>query len=258
MTTLELAYESYGEPGDTPLLLIHGFMASSRNWRTVAKQLARRYHVYVLDMRNHGASPHATLLDYPSMAADLAAFIDNLGLDRVHLLGHSMGGKVAMWLALQQPQRIDRLIVADIAPVGYQHSFDALIDALRAVPVDSIVNRKQAEAALADGIPDQAYRQFLLQNLLLKDGRYQWRIDLDIIRDNAHHIVGFPDAAGRAYSRPVLFIGGGKSRYLDRASIGRLFPLASVSEIPDTGHWLYVEAPQAFCGLVDDWLAGPD
>lgn len=254
MTSVELAFESHGEPGDTPLLIVHGFLAASRNWRTVAKQLAARHHVYALDMRNHGGSPHAELLDYPSMAADLYAFMDSRGIAAAHLLGHSMGGKVAMWFAMHYPERVANLIVADIAPVGYQHSFDALVDALSRLPVDSIGNRKQAEEALAEAIPDLAYRQFLLQNLLLKDGAYYWRINLDIIQKNAHHIVGFPDVGLATFAKPALFIGGANSKYIDEQAVYRFFPQARISEIPNTGHWLYVEAPDAFCRMVDDWL----
>ncbi|PKD41231.1 alpha/beta hydrolase [Methylomonas sp. Kb3] len=254
MTTIELAYDSFGEPGDTPLLIVHGFLAASRNWRSVAKRLAEQRHVYVLDMRNHGSSPHAEVLDYPSMAADLLAFMDSHGIHSAHLLGHSMGGKAVMWFALHHPQRVAGLIVADIAPVSYQHSFDDLVDALSRLPVNSIGNRKQAEEALAEAVPDLAYRQFLLQNLLLKDGNYYWRINLDIIQKNAHHIVGFPEVGERRFVRSVLFIGGGNSKYLDEEAIYAVFPQAKIAKIPDTGHWLYVEAPDAFCRLVEDWL----
>ena len=255
MSSIELAFESFGEPTEYPLLIVHGFLAASRNWRSVAKQLAERHHVYVLDMRNHGNSPHAEVLDYPSMAADLRTFMDKHGIAAAHLLGHSMGGKVAMWFALHYPQRVANLIVADIAPVSYQHSFDDLVAALSRLPVDDLGNRKQAEEALAEAIPDLAYRQFLLQNLLLKDGAYYWRINLEIIQKNAHHIVGFPDVGTVRFTSPALFIGGGNSKYLDEQAIYAVFPQARIAQIPDTGHWLYVEAPEAFCGLVNDWLA---
>ena len=252
--SVELAFESFGTPNQPPLLILHGFLAASRNWRSVAKSLGEHHHVYVLDMRNHGNSPHTRVLDYPSMAADLLAFMDRHNIRVGHLLGHSMGGKVAMWFALHHPARVASLIVADIAPVNYQHSFDYLVETLRRLPVDDLGNRKQAEEALAESIPDLAYRQFLLQNLLLKDGRYYWRINLDIIKNNAHHIVGFPEIAGPIFARPVLFIGGGNSKYLDRDAIYQVFPQAQIQEIPDTGHWLYVEAPEEFCRLVNGWI----
>lgn len=254
MASVELVYESHGEPVGTPLIIVHGFLAAARNWRTVAKRLAANRHVYVLDMRNHGSSPPAENLDYPSMAGDLIAFMDRHGIAAADLLGHSMGGKAVMWLALQHPQRVANLIVADIAPVSYQHSFDALIDALGSLSVENIGNRKQAEEALAEAIPDLAYRQFLLQNLLLKDGQYYWRIDLDIMRRNAHHIVGFPDADTATFARPALFIGGERSKYIDEQAVYQAFPAARIEIIPDTGHWLYVEAPEAFCRLVEHWL----
>lgn len=254
MTTIELAYESFGETDSTPLLIIHGFLAASRNWRSMAKLLSAHHPVYTLDMRNHGNSPHAELLDYPSMAGDVLGFMDRQKLPKVHLLGHSMGGKVAMWFALHYPERVANLIVADISPTRYQHSFDALLQALQQLPLADIGNRKQAEAALADAIPDLAYRQFLLQNLLLKDGAYYWRIDLEIIQKNADHIVGFPDVGRAQFNRPVLFIGGEHSRYIQSEDIYRQFPEATITQIPNTSHWLYVEAPEAFHRLSNAWL----
>lgn len=240
----------------TPLLIIHGFFASARNWRGIAKALAADRPVYVLDMRNHGVSPHAPEMDYPLMAADVAAFMDRHGIARADLLGHSMGGKIAMWLALQQPARIGRLIVADIAPVDYRHSFDATVQALLDLPLAEFGNRKQMEEWLAPAIPDLAYRQFLLQNLQFADGIYSWRINLQYFRHNAAHIVGFPRTApDHAYSRPALFLAGGDSRYVDPAAVRRLFPNAQLATMPGCGHWLHVEDPQTFLRLVGAWLS---
>jgi pimeloyl-ACP methyl ester carboxylesterase len=138
METVELAFEELGSPGNAPLIILHGFFASSRNWRQVAEKLAASFHVYVLDMRNHGASPHHPVMDYPAMAADLLQFMDVQGLTTASLLGHSMGGKVAMWFALNYPEHMEKLIVADIAPVSYQHSFDNTIRILKALPLVEI------------------------------------------------------------------------------------------------------------------------
>lgn len=255
MQPVDLAFEVFGKSNVDPIIILHGFLASSRNWRSVAKTLSERHCVYVLDMRNHGISPHAESMDYPSMAFDILHFMNRIGLDKAHLLGHSMGGKVAMWFALHHPARVNQLMIVDIAPVAYRHSFDPMIQALRQLPLPNLTNRKQAEQHLAEAIPDLAFRQFLLQNLLLREGAYLWRINLDIIQRNAHHIVGFPEVQTRIFSGEALFIAGQHSAYVDTESVALRFPKATIEVIPDTGHWLYVEAPDRFCELVLRWLA---
>lgn len=254
MRPVDLAFETFGESDGCPIIILHGFLASSRNWRTIALKLAVTHRVYVLDMRNHGASPHVDSMDYPRMAADVLNFMEQQGLDKSYLLGHSMGGKVAMWFALHYPERVESLMVADIAPVSYQHSFEAMLHALKQLPLAQLSNRKQAEQYLADAIPDLAFRQFLLQNLALKDGVYYWRINLDIIQNTAHNIVAFPEPSQSAFDQPALFITGGNSTYVDPDSVLARFPRAHIAEIPDAGHWLYVEAPEAFYQLVHDWI----
>lgn len=256
MQAVELAFECFGEQhGGCPLLILHGFFASSRNWRTIARQLAADRRVYVLDMRNHGVSPHAERMDYPAMAADIGLFMDSQGIAKAHLLGHSMGGKIAMWFALHFPERVEKLMVADIAPVSYIHSFDHTLQALKNLPLSELSNRKQAEEWLAEAIPDLNYRQFLLQNLLLQDGVYRWRVNLDFFQRNAHRIVAFPDLAViESYPEPALFLSGENSAYIRSEAIYRLFPRALISEIPGTGHWLHVDAPEQFCRGVGDWI----
>jgi len=254
MHPVDLTFEAFGESDACPIIILHGFLASARNWRTVAKSLAETHRVYVVDMRNHGASPHAELMDYPTMAADLLQFMDGIGLEKAHLLGHSMGGKVAMWFAMHYSERVEKLIVVDIAPINYSHSFDPMLHALRKLPLENLANRKQAELPLADVIPDLGFRQFLLQNLLLRDGVYFWRINLDIIQSNAHHVVGFPQTSITSYDAPALFVVGEHSDYVDHTAVFDKFPHAKICEIPGTGHWLYVEAPEMFCNMVSSWL----
>lgn len=255
METIQLAFEEFGDEDNNPLIVLHGFFASSRNWRQVAQRLAARFHVYVPDMRNHGTSPHHPSMDYPSMAADLLRFMDERGLETANLLGHSMGGKIAMWLALTNPHRVAKLIVADIAPVSYQHSFDNTVSALKALPLTELSNRKQAETLLMPNIPELSYRQFLLQNLILKDGKYSWRINLDIFQRLAHNIAAFPNAdhlppfAGKA-----LFIAGGDSDFVKPEAIKSLFPSAALAIVPGAGHWLHVQQPDVFITLVDNFL----
>lgn len=255
METVELVFEELGAPDNRSLIILHGFFASSRNWRQIAQRLAVRFHVYVPDMRNHGASPHHPLMDYPSMSADLLRFMDDNGLETANLLGHSMGGKVAMWLALTNPDRVDKLIVADIAPVSYKHSFDNTVSALKELPLAEITNRKQAETLLASRIPELSYRQFLLQNLVLKDGKYCWRVDLDIFQRMAPHIAAFPNADHLAtFIGKSLFIAGSDSDFVKPEDIDLLFPDAAFSTVADAGHWLHVQQPDVFTALVENFL----
>jgi esterase len=256
MQTVELVFEQFGEQHETcPLIILHGFFASSRNWRSLAKKLAAKHRVYVLNLRNHGDSPHSLHMDYPSMAADVALFMDNQNLASAAFLGHSMGGKIAMWFALNFSDRVEKLIIADISPVSYQHNFDTTINALKDLPLAEFTNRKQLEEWLAPVIDDQTYRQFLLHNLLFEEGNYQWRINLDYFQHNAHHIVAFPDAAAiTAFQKPVLFLAGEHSQYVQEEAVYRLFPAATIEELAGAGHWLHVQSPEIFCLKVEDWL----
>ena len=252
---LALAFEEYGEASAPALIILHGFFASSRNWRQIARKLSELYHVYVLDMRNHGDSIHSSTMDYPSMAADIELFLDTRQLTSAHILGHSMGGKVAMWLALSNPKCINKLIVADIAPVSYRHSFDNLIQALKQLPLEQLTNRKQADSLLSGPIPESSFRQFLLQNLILKQGKYQWRIDLDIFANTADNIIAFPDTSTlSAYPDKVLFLAGETSNYIGKESVSNLFPNAEIKTIAKAGHWLHAEQPDAFCAAVNTFL----
>jgi pimeloyl-ACP methyl ester carboxylesterase len=255
METVDLAFSEFGEPNPEPLIILHGFFASSRNWRQVAEKLSAGFHVYVLDMRNHGASPHHPIMDYPAMAADLRQFIEQRELKTVNLLGHSMGGKIAMWFALNHCEFVNKLMIADIAPVTYKHSFNHTIQALKALPLAEIGNRKQAEEWLAETIPELGYRQFLLQNLVLADGKYQWRVDLDIFHRMAPNIAAFPEAGHLPpYTGKTVFIAGGNSDFVKAEDIGNLFPEATLTTIADAGHWLHVQQPEMFTDLIGNFL----
>ncbi len=258
MLTVELAYETFGNPEKSPLLILHGYFASSRNWRQIARMLSDRFHIYVLDMRNHGASPHSAEMDYPTMTADVVQFIDRLALSSVSIMGHSMGGKVAMWLALNYPRLVQQLVVVDIAPVSYQHSFDNILQALKSLPLEKIDNRKHALEMLSTAIPEQSFSQFLLQNLHLVNGEYCWRIDLDIFSKTASAIPAFPSVEKiHPFIGPTLFIAGGNSQHIKSeysAIIRELFPASSITTIPGTGHWMHVEKPKLFICTVQDFL----
>ncbi len=255
METLDLAYEELGNENKSSLLILHGFFASSRNWRAISDKLATNYHVFVPDMRNHGRSPHHQQMDYPSMAADVLAFMHKHNLSSVNLIGHSMGGKVAMWLALHYPKIISKLIIVDIAPKRYDQSFDRILHALANLPLAKLQNRKQAEALLAESIPQQEYRQFLLQNLVLADGKYQWRINLSIYLNNADHIASFPDTASlQPFEGETMFIAGAESNYVNPNDTQTLFPGSQYKPIEGTGHWLHVQKPEVFLQEVESFL----
>ncbi|WP_262965585.1 alpha/beta fold hydrolase [Methylobacter psychrophilus] len=255
METVELVFEELGNPDDAPLIILHGFFASSRNWRQIAEKLAANFHVYVLDLRNHGASPHHPVIDYPSMAADLLEFMNSQHLKTASVLGHSMGGKVAMWFALNHPERIDKLIVVDIAPISYTHCFNHLIKALKALPLSKISNRKQAELLLATDIPELSYRQFLLQNLILTDGVYDWRVDLDIFLLMAPNIIAFPDVKQLSpYTVKTLFLAGAQSDFVKASDLKTLFPNATLTVVANAGHWLHVQQPDIFIGQVEQFF----
>jgi pimeloyl-ACP methyl ester carboxylesterase len=252
---MNIFFEEFGSSDNPPLIILHGFFASARNWRGVAERLATQFHVYVPDMRNHGGSFHHPVMDYPTMSMDLLRFIKQQGLASTSLLGHSMGGKVAMWYALNHPDKVDKLIVADIAPVSYKHCFNATIGALQALPLAEIKNRKQAEEYLAETIPELSYRQFLLQNLVLVNGEYHWRVDLAIFAQNAPAIIAFPDTDGiKPFIGNALFIAGELSNYVNTEDISSLFPNADLRIIAKAGHWLHVQQTDVFITEVENFL----
>ncbi|MEQ1543742.1 alpha/beta fold hydrolase [Methyloglobulus sp.] len=255
METVALAYEELGQDNPVPLIILHGFFASSRNWRKIAERLAGLFHIYVLDMRNHGLSPHHPIMDYPSMTADVLRFMDTHELATAHVLGHSMGGKIAMWLALNHPERTSKLIIVDISPKSYTHNFDKTIHALIDLPLATIQHRKHAEQMLTKDIPELDYRQFLMQNLVLEDGSYHWRIDLAIFLLMAPNIVAFPEIQGMSpYSGRTLFVAGANSSYLTQKDTLHLFPKALFKTIADAGHWLHAQQPEIFTEVVEKFL----
>jgi esterase len=255
---VSLAFHAAGS--GPPLVILHGFLGSGRNWQSVARQLSGTHRVFTLDLRNHGTSPHSPEMTYPALATDVGAFLDSQGIDRARVLGHSMGGKAAMWLALTQRDRVEKLIVVDIAPVCYAHDYAAIIHALRSLPLGVMTSRQAAEAELARSIPDPRLRQFLLQNLIFEDRRYRWRIDLDILERAQPALASFPDTEYAApFSKPTLFIAGAESDYLlpeHQPEIGRLFPLARMQTVSGAGHWPQVDQPGAFLSVVREFLSG--
>ena len=239
-----------------PIVLLHGLFGAASNWGRIQRRLAGNHTVLALDLRNHGASPHGLPTDYATMAADVAETLDANGLAHTALLGHSMGGKVAMRLAASEPERIDRLVIADIAPVAYPPHFRTMTAALRALPLTPGLTRAEANAALVEAAPDPAIRAFLLQNLRFGPTP-TWRIGLDEIANGLPMIETW-DATG-AYPGPTLVLRGETSDYVrpeHRPLIRALFPAARFATLRGAGHWLHADQPDAFLATVQSFLAG--
>lgn len=241
-----------------PLVLLHGLFGAATNFAAVQKRLAAAHRVIGFDLRNHGGSPHDPTMDYGSMAADVLESLDAQGVAETALLGHSMGGKVAMHLALLQPGRIRRLVVADIAPVRYAPHFRDIAAAMRAIPLSPGLTRVDAAAQLAGAVSDPAVRGFLLQNLRF-GAAPAWRIGLDAIADSLPAIEGWELPAGAQYAGPVLMLRGERSDYVQpahRPAVRALFPAARFVSLRDAGHWLHADAPDAFVAVVEAFLRG--
>ena len=247
-----------GTATDQPtLLIVHGLFGSARNWGGVARRLADRGLVMVPDMRNHGSSPWYSSHLYADLAADLAELVAPHG--PVDVVGHSMGGKAAMLLALTRPALVNRLIVADIAPVAYEHSHLPHIRAMQALDLPHITTRADADRALAPSVPDPGVRAFLLQSLDLTATPPRWRLNLDVLAHDMSDITGWPDPVGH-YDRPTLFLSGAQSDYVlpaHRPAIRALFPMASFAKIPDAGHWLHAEQPRAVEATIRRFFSPP-
>ncbi len=255
---LPLTYLEAGEAnGGTPMLVLHGLFGSARNWQTLARRFGESRRVYALDLRNHGGAPWAEGMSYPEMAADVLRFLDDRGFARATIVGHSMGGKTAMALSLAHPERVERLVVADIAPVAYTHTHAPYVAAMKAAKLEGVSRRPEVEAQLSDAVPEAPLRSFLMQNLVLENGAFSWRINLDSIGANMEGLIGFPDFGGARYEGPALFIGGGASDYIrpeHHDAIRRYFPKAEIRMIEGVGHWLHAERPAEFAAMVEGFL----
>ena len=256
---MQLNFQRYSETGP-PLLVLHGLFGSLSNWGNISRQLATDFQVIGVDLRNHGASPHTEEMNYPAMASDVEQLLDQLGLQHCKLLGHSMGGKVAMELALSRPQLVDSLVVIDISPVAYAGGGDGhrgIIDAMESLSLGDIKNRNEADRLLAPGIEDNVVRQFILTNLARNpEGGYRWRLNLAAIKGHYGKLREQPVAAG-PYEGPVLFIRGANSDYIQdshQEQIHKLFPNAQMKTVMDAGHWVHAEQPEVLLNLVREFL----
>jgi pimeloyl-ACP methyl ester carboxylesterase len=241
-----------------PLLVLHGLFGSGKNWHSHMRRLAGNFEVFCIDLRNHGQSFHADEMNYSLMAADVARLMERLELDGCRILGHSMGGKVAMTLAIQQPELLARMIVADIAPVAYHHDYDDLIEPILALELDSFESRTQIDHALRPHIPEDQLRAFLLQNLARDEDGWSWRVNWPVIQREMESLTGFdPLPSDWVGDLPTLFIRGANSDYVGSAEIDvieRHFNKAAIATIEGAGHWLHAEKPEEFARLAINFL----
>jgi esterase len=256
MSALPLSVSALGS--GTPVLILHGLFGRKRNWQAIQKRLADDARIITVDLRNHGDSPWDEAMSYPAMAEDLASLIRNLDDGPAIVVGHSMGGKAAMTLALTDPELVRGLMVIDIAPVPYEHEYQPYIDAMRHVPLEELERRSEAEKYLQDIITDSSVRAFLLQNLGQTDQGLVWQVNLEAIQSHLPEILGFPDDIGSPYDGPALFLRGGKSDFvLDQhhVRIDSLFPMATHETVSGAGHWVHAENPEDVIRHIRDVIA---
>lgn len=250
---MQLHYQIQGQ--GHPLILLHGLFGSSDNWGVVAKHFSQFYRVISIDLRNHGKSPHSATQTYQEMADDILALCDTLSLSQIHLLGHSLGGKVAMQFATKYPQYMGKLIVVDMAMRAYVDAHTYLIDSMLALDLNQLQTRAEADKALSQYIPNIMVRQFLLMNLIKHESQLKWRINLPALNANYPALLNAV-CADALYQSPSLFIRGERSDYVqakDIEQINRHFVNAQFASLP-TEHWVHAEQPQMFIQVVERFL----
>jgi len=268
---MKLFFRKYGETGP-PLVIVHGLYGSGDNWVSIARELSDNFEVYVVDQRNHGQSPHSEIHDYPAMREDLREFMDEQGIEKAVLIGHSMGGKTIMSFAMEWPERVASLISVDIAPKSYSKlalasrkvpNHFGMIDALRALDLENAESREELDLELRPRIGSDRIRSFLLKNVRREDsGKFSWRINLEVLSNNLEKIFEGMDrstnvAEGGITGFPVLFISGANSDYIlpgDHLLIRSIFPVADIVTLPGAGHWAHAEQPALLVKILKYFL----
>ncbi|MEI6311723.1 MAG: alpha/beta fold hydrolase [Bacteroidota bacterium] len=246
----------YGE--GTPLIILHGLLGSLDNWQSIAKYWGQRFQVITMDARNHGRSIHIDTFSYTIMMQDVIDTMNHLQIAKAIFVGHSMGGKTAMYLALHHPERILKLAVIDIAPIDYEAHHEDVFKALHAVPIEHIQERKEAEQIIAQYVAENDVIQFLMKGLYRKeDNSFAWRFNVKDLYNSYDNILSF-ETTSLSYSGDVIFIKGSKSKYIqtkDEVRIQTYFPNAQIESIEDAGHWVHAEKPKEFLQIMDLFLA---
>lgn len=253
MSKIELSFREYGKAGPA-LVILHGLLGSSQNWQGAAKMLAQKFHVFVVDQRNHGNSPHVPSHTFADLRDDVKNFFERQRLEKAFLLGHSMGGVAAMEFAFHHPEYLSGLIIEDIAPRAYQSSSSAILRALLAIDLSTITSREQAEALLAQTIDSAKTRQFLLTNLVRReDHTFIWKANLPVLQAFQNEMTAYEPPSNATFTGRTFFLGGEKSDYHidhDHNVILWHFPNSELMMIPEAGHWIHFEALEAFAAAV--------
>jgi esterase len=251
-----LAHREYGNTGPI-IIILHGLFGQNDNWTTIARKLSNSTHIFTLDLRNHGMSEHSDDFNYKVMAEDVIETMDSLKIEECHILGHSMGGKVAMVCGQIAPSRFQSLIIADIGPKYYSPHHQEIIKGLKSLNLETLSSRSEADEALKTYIPDFGTRQFLLKNLSRKEDNYfEWRFNLDSIAKNIEEIGS--ELENKIVKLPSLFYKGGKSRYIleeDKPAILKLFPNAVFKTMEGAGHWMHAENPEEMVITILNWIS---
>ncbi len=255
--SMKLNFKTYGTLGH-PLIILHGLLGMLDNWQTQSKLYAEAgLKVYALDQRNHGKSPHSDVFSFDVMAADVRDFMEQHRIASAFLLGHSMGGKTAMQLALTNPELVDKLVVVDVAPKKYPNAHDEILNAMASLKLKEFSTRQQADNELAKRLPKYSLRQFILKNLTrTEDGELKWKVNLSIIKTHYAEIADDITATG-VFPKPALFVKGGQSNYIregDERRIRQLFPSSNIITLPDAGHWIHAEKAEEFGNVVLKFL----
>jgi esterase len=251
---VKLYFECRGQ--GEPIIILHGLLGSSSNWSATSTMLGTQLQVFTLDLRNHGNSPHTSEFDYLSMAEDMKSFMDTQGLRHATILGHSLGGKVAMVFADRYPEMVDKMIIVDIAPKAYPVAHKALIEAMLAVDLNIYSKVNEVVAALATAIPSIQVRNFLAKNLRKQDSNFIWKVNLRAVRDNINRLSE-RISLRNSFEQPVLFIRGNLSDYIleeDKASLCRIYPRAEIATIDGAGHWVHIDAKKSFVDKVLNFM----
>ncbi len=251
---MNLFFRTEGE--GSPLIILHGLFGAADNWATMAKRLGHKRRVHLLDQRNHGKSPHDNEFTYAAMVSDLNLFLKQHDIVKPDILGHSMGGKVAMFFAIKYPDQVNKLIVVDIGPKQYPIHHDVILEGLNDIDIKNLTSRKEADDQLADYVEYPSTRQFLLKNLKRTTSGYEWKMNLDVIYDQVANVGdGLPSES--EFSHETLFVRGSESNYIlddDLHDIKRHFPKATLETIDNASHWVHVEQPDALATAIENFL----
>jgi esterase len=253
---IELNYKDYGQ--GEPVIIIHGLFGTLDNWQTIAKNLAEKFNIYLIDQRNHGRSPHTEAFDYTLLAEDLHDFMENNWIYKARIIGHSMGGKTAMQFALEYPDMVEKLVVIDIAPKNYIGGHEVILETLQSIDLTTIKERKEVENLMAERITDAGQRQFLMKNLSRdeKTGQYEWKMNLSSLVQNYQKIIDNIQLSS-IFKGETLFVRGEKSDYVldsDEPILKAFFPNSQLHTIPNAGHWVHADQPKLLLEVLNVFL----